>query len=296
MSDGREREALAGIPLRHGRATVNGVELHYVEAGPPHGEAVLLLHGFPEYWAAWRQQIPALAAAGYRVVAPDQRGYNLSAKPAGVAAYDLDVLAADVLALADHLGLGHLRLVGHDWGASVAWWIATTHPERLERLAVLNAGHPALWRRGMRRDPAQRRKSWYVYVMALPWLPEAIMRAGDYRALAQSLIDSSRPGTFSDEDLARYRGAWSQPGALTATINWYRALLRKRMPASLPPVAVQTLLIWGLDDRFGEPAIAEASLQLCSRGRADYVAGATHWIQHEEPRRVNDALLAFLAA
>lgn len=286
---------LEGVAIRSSTAMVNGIALHYIEAGPADGIPVVLLHGFPEFWAGWRHQIPALAGAGFRVVAPDQRGYNLSGKPAGVAAYDLDVLAADVVALADHLNLGRFRLVAHDWGATVAWWLATVHPERLDRMAVLNAGHPTLWRQGMRRDPQQRRKSWYVYVMALPWLPEAIMRSRGFRALRQSLVDSSRPGTFTEQDFALYRSAWSQPGALTATINWYRALLRKRMPDTLPSIPVNTLLIWGTEDRFGERSVADASLRLCTRGRAEYIEGATHWVQHEEPRRVNDALLAFLS-
>lgn len=282
--------------VRTGRVRVNGVGLHYAEAGPPDGPPVILLHGFPEFWIAWRRQIPALVDAGFRIIALDQRGYNLSDKPASVADYDLDVLAGDVLALADHLGLGAVRLVGHDWGASVAWWLATTRPERVLRMAVLNAPHPVLWRRAMRRNPQQRRKSWYVYVLALPWLPERVMRAGNFRALAQSLVDSSRPGTFGDEKLDEYRQAWAQPGALTAMINWYRALLRKRMPAELAPIDLETLLIWGVEDRFGDRSVAEESIRLCSRGRAVYIDGATHWVQHEEPQRVNELLSEFLSA
>lgn len=287
---------LVGVPLRAGAAMVNGVDLHFVEAGPPDGPPVVLLHGFPECWIGWRRQIPALAAAGFRVIAPDQRGYHRSGKPAGVGAYDLDLLAGDVLALADALRLDPLQVVGHDWGASVAWWMATTRPQRLRRMAVLSAPHPVLWRRAMRHNPRQRRKSWYVRALALPGLPERLLRAGDFRGLARSLVDSSRPGTFSEADLAAYRRAWAQPGALTAMINWYRALLRKRLPAALPPIDIETLMIWGLEDSFGDRAVAEESIALCRHGRAEYLAGASHWVQHEEPARVNELLLAFLSA
>jgi pimeloyl-ACP methyl ester carboxylesterase len=280
--------------LRAATVEVNGVHLYYVEGGPPGAPPVLLLHGFPELWAGWRHQIPALMDAGFRVVAVDGRGYDRSDKPGGVAAYDLDVLAADVVALGQRLQLGPLRIVGHDWGASVAWWLATTQPEHLAQVAVLNAPHPALWRRAMWRDARQRRKSWYVYLLALPWLPERMMRANDFRALAQSLTTSSRPGTFSEAELDAYRRAWSRPGALTAMINWYRALLRKRMPAALPEIDRELLLIWGVDDRFGERSVADESLRLCRRGRGELIAGATHWVHHEEPQRVNALLVDFL--
>jgi pimeloyl-ACP methyl ester carboxylesterase len=130
--------------------------------------------------------------------------------------------------------------------------------------------------------------------MALPWLPELAMRARDFDALAKSLADSSRPGTFTDADFAAYREAWSRPGALTAMINWYRALLRKRFPAALPGIDVETLMLWGVDDKFGERSVAEESIALCSAGRAAFVDGATHWVHHEQPDHVNRLLLDFL--
>lgn len=286
---------LAGVIRSEGSARVNGVDLHYVEAGPPDGPPVILLHGFPEFWFGWCRQLGALASAGYRVFAIDQRGYNRSGKPAGAASYDLDVLASDVLEFAEQFGLDRFPLVGHDWGASVAWWIASNHPDRLSRMAVLNAPHPALWKHAMRHNPAQRKKSWYVYVLGIPWLPETSMRAKNYAALVQSLSDSSRPGTFEEGDFEDYRKAWAQPGALTAMVHWYRALLRKKFPAT-GPIDVETLMIWGVDDKFGERSVAEQSIALCRHGRAEFIDGATHWVHHEEPDRVNRLLLDFLAS
>jgi pimeloyl-ACP methyl ester carboxylesterase len=283
-----------GDDVRFGCAEVNGIELHYAEAGHADAPPVILLHGFPEFWAGWKAQIPALVAAGFRVIAPDQRGYNLSGKPKGVDAYDLDRLAEDATALADHLGISKMKIVGHDWGASVVWWLATAKPERVERAVAINAPHPALWRKAMREDKAQRRKSWYVQMFRLPFLPEAMMKSRNYRGLSDGLLSSSRPGTFSDATFAEYRAAWAQPGALTAMVNWYRALLKKRMPAALPWIKMPMLLIWGLDDKFGEVSGAEASLALCECGEKLLIEGATHWVHHEEPARVNAALIAFL--
>jgi pimeloyl-ACP methyl ester carboxylesterase len=281
--------------VRFSRHATNGVTLHVAEAGPADGRLVVLLHGFPEFWYGWRHQIDALADAGYRVVVPDQRGYNLSDKPKGRAAYDIDHLARDVVGLVDGIGRQTFRLVGHDWGAGVGWWIALRHPERLERFVALSAPHPAVWIDAMRNNPEQRKKSWYVRAFRIPWLPEFLLRQRNFKGLADALRESRRPGACSDEDLAKYREAWSRPGALTGMINWYRALLAKPVPPTLPgPVKVPTLIVWGRDDKYGIPELAERSGRLCDDGPVVYL-DATHWVQHDEPERVNELLLEFLA-
>jgi len=277
------------------RVETNGVALHIAEAGPKDGRLVILLHGFPEYWEAWGRYIEPLAAAGYHVVAPDQRGYNLSDKPRGVGAYDLSVLAADVLGLADHFGRSRFALVGHDWGAIVGWWIATRHAERLEQLVVVNAGHPSVWREAMQTNPEQRRRSWYVRFFRLPWLPEALLRQRRFKPLADTIRRRARPDTVTPATLDRYREAWRAPGALTGMINWYRALWRKELPASAElRLPTPLLLIWGERDAFGVRALAEASLRLCANGQAIYLKDATHWVQHDEPERCIKELLDFL--
>ncbi len=277
--------------LRSGYHDAGAVRLHVVEAGPTDGPPVLLLHGFPEFWFGWRHQIGALAAAGYRVVVPDGRGYNTSDKPAGIAAYRIDRLAADVVGLADALGLDRFHLVGHDWGGVVAWATGALHPARVDRLAVLNAPHPDTWGAYARRHPSQALRSLYVGLFQLPILPEALLSAGRYRALRRSLLESSRPGTFSAADLDRYVEAWSQPGALTAMIGWYRAL-RHRPSQPLPPILAETLVLWGVEDRFLETALAAEAANRCRSARVQLVE-ATHWLQAEEPEAVNEALLGF---
>ena len=269
------------------------VTLHVAEAGPVDGPLVILLHGFPEFWFGWRYQIAPLAAAGFRVVVPDQRGYNLSDKPAGVASYDLDKLADDVVALAKHYTDAPFHLVGHDWGAVAAWWTATRYPERVKRLAVLNCPHPAVWRIAMDTDPVQRRASWYVRGFQIPWLPEALLRAGKYRGLVAALRESRTP--LSEDDADRYREAWREPGAMTAMINWYRAILRRRFePLSANSIRVPVCIIWGRQDRYALPALAEKSLALCSNGKLFFLDAATHWFAHDEPQRVNQLLMDFL--
>jgi epoxide hydrolase 4 len=274
----------------------NRIILHVVQDGPPDGPPVVLLHGFPEFWYGWRSQIPALVSAGYRVWAPDQRGYNLSDKPKGVGAYDLDQLAADVIGLIDNAGQSKASIVGHDWGGMVAWWLALKYPTRLERLAILNAPHPTAFVRHIRRSPAQLRRSLYAAFFQIPWLPETLLRRNNWRSLVSALRRTSRPETFTDADLDKYREAWSQPGAITAMLNWYRAA--RRLPAKVkqapPRNAIPTLVIWGAKDFALGRELAQRSIDLCNDGRVVFLENASHWVQHEEPDRVNTLLQDFL--
>ncbi|RTQ50757.1 alpha/beta hydrolase [Hymenobacter gummosus] len=273
----------------------NGVRLHVVQCGPLDGPLIVLLHGFPEFWYGWHRQIPALAAAGYRVWAPDQRGYNLSAKPRRVAAYAVEELVADVLGLLDAAGAERAGVVGHDWGGIVAWHLAARHPERLARVAILNVPHPAVFARTLRRSGRQRLRSWYAFFFQLPWLPEQLARLHYWWAGRRSLTGTSRRGTFGPDDLRRYRLAWSQPGAMRSMIHWYRAAARRGSSVQAGRVAVPLQLIWGRRDAFLEAEMAAESLQYCAQGRLTYFDQATHWVQHEEADRVNELLLAHFA-
>src|SRR5271166_6844891 len=193
--------------LREGYAEIGDQRLHYVEAGD--GPLIVLLHGFPEFWYGWRQQIKPLAAAGFRVVAPDMRGYNLSSKPNGVGAYGTDQLTADIRSLIYERGAESALLVGHDWGGSVAWATAMQYPEVVDRLAILNAAHPRKLSQGL-HHPGQLRKSWYFFFFDLPDLPEAVVRADHWHFFRHFLRDA-RPA-YTPEEIDRYVEAWSQPG------------------------------------------------------------------------------------
>ena len=269
------------------------IELHAIAAGPPEGPALILLHGFPEFWYSWHHQIEPLAAAGFRVIVPDQRGYNTSGKPRGAASYALSHLTSDVLAIADHLGRARIFLAGHDWGAAVAWSVALLHPQRVAKLAVLNVPHPSVMRRYLKTNRRQLRRSWYMFFFQLPWLPEAAFSAFNFKLGVRSLVRSSRPGTFSSEDLAQYRAAWSQPGALTAMINWYRAAFRYRSKFTDSTVHVPTRILWGERDAFLLSEMAHDSLRYCDSAELYTFADASHWLQHEEPARVSELFIDF---
>ncbi|HYH46798.1 MAG TPA: alpha/beta hydrolase [Thermoanaerobaculia bacterium] len=295
--------ALRGLgDARHRVFEVRGLRLHAVEAGPAEGPLLVLLHGFPEFWYGWRHQIAPLAEAGFRVLALDQRGYNVSSKPRGVAAYNLDELAGDVAVViaeaAGSAGSGgsdsRAFLVGHDWGGAVAWWTALRFPDRVARMAVLNMPHPAVMQAAVRHDRAQRRRSLYIAFFQIPWLPERLLRARDWAALEKAMRASGRPDAFTDSDFAHYRRAWEQPGALPAMLAWYRAALRARPVASLRQrVTVPTLLLWGARDTALRRELARPSVQLCDRGHLVFLEEATHWLHHEEPGRVNPLLADF---
>lgn len=281
--------------LRERFVLSDGVSLHVVEAGPTDGPVVVLLHGFPEFWYGWRHQIEPLAAAGYRVLVPDQRGYNTSDKPKRVDDYRIERLAGDVLALLDDAGCERASVVGHDWGAVVAWWLGSHHPERLLRLAILNVPHPAVMRRHLLTNPRQMLRSWYIFFFQIPGLAEAMFRWRGGDLATWMLRVTGRAGTFKDEDMGRYREAWARPEAMRSMVNWYRAAIRgAARPFGPLRVPVETLVIWGARDiALGREMVAP-SLELCDRGRLVLFENATHWVQHDEAESVTALLKGFL--
>ena len=293
-----ERLDAAVLPDSVGAESVdvetNGVRLHTVQAGPESGPLVVLLHGFPECWYGWHRQLGPLANAGYRVVVPDQRGYNLSEKPRGVASYHLRELAADVVGLIDAMDRETAAVVGHDWGAAVAWWLGLEYPDRLSRLGIVNVPHPTVFESTLRADWSQRLKSAYVLFFQLPAVPELSTKLGDWWLGRRALESTSRPGAFSSTDLDRYRRAWSEPGAMTGMLNWYRAVARYRPQPVRQRVSTPTLVLWGAQDQFLEASMAHESLDYCEDGELRLVEEATHWILHEEPGLVVEELLEFL--
>jgi epoxide hydrolase 4 len=288
-------ETLRRVELAHRYADLGDVRLHYVEAGE--GPLVLLLHGFPQFWYQWRHQIPALVEAGFRVVAPDMRGYNLSDKPLGVRAYRVELLARDVERLILACGEQTAVVVGHDWGAIAAWIAAMRHPERVEKLAILNVPHPARSLDGL-LSPMQLLRSSYVFFFQIPRLPEEVIRAGDF-ALLRSVFrsDPVQPEALTAEDIERYIEAIAQPGVLTASLNYYRALLRnpREMRALLQRVEAPVLVIWGEKDRFLSRRLAEPPrLWVPNLIRVKRLPDASHWVAEDRPLEVNTLLLDFL--
>ena len=283
------------LELEYSHIETNGVKLHTVQAGPKSGAPVILLHGFPEFWRCWRKQIPALVDAGCRVIIPDQRGYNLSNKPAGMKNYRVDTLVDDILGLIKALDYEKVNLVGHDWGAVVAWALAITHPEKLHKLTIMNAPHPAVMRKFLRRDPDQVRRSWYVGFFQLPWLPEWILSARNFWQMTRAVQGTAKKNSFTNADMETYRQAWSQPGALPAMLNWYRAAFRfpQRMPED-QRVKVRTLMMWGMKDFALSHRMARPSMDYCDEGNLILFPEATHWVHLDAAAEVNHYLIDFL--
>ena len=283
-----------GVELREGFAEIGDQSLHYVEAGD--GPLIVLLHGFPEFWYGWRLQIEPLVAAGFRVVAPDTRGYNLSAKPEGFEAYAVDLLAADIRGLIEERGAQSAPLVGHDWGGSIAWITAMNHPEVVDRLAILNAAHPRRLQEGL-HNPNQLRKSWYFFFFAAPGLAEHVMHARDWHFFRHFLHGANPP--YTQDELDHYIEAWSQPGASSGMINYYRASVRssqKEAAAKIRPISAPTLVIWGDEDSYLGSDLAEPEHDdVPNLDRVERIADASHWVHHDAADRVNQLLIDFFA-
>jgi epoxide hydrolase 4 len=282
----------AATDKQHRFLQVNGLHLHYVTQGQ--GPLMLFLHGFPEFWYSWRHQIDFFAAH-YTCVALDLRGYNDSDKPQGPEAYRLEVLVEDVRGALAALGHEQVTLVGHDWGGAIAWAFAYAYPELLKSLIVMNIPHPAKFVEGM-RNPQQLLKSSYIGLFQLPLLPELLLQSGDYWLIEQVLrgmaIDKT---TFSDADLRAYKTAAAKPGALTAMLNYYRAIAQSAWwRQSWGVLEVPTLLIWGEDDAALGKELSVGTEDYVSNLRLRYIPQCSHWVQQEKPHQVNALMAEFL--
>lgn len=289
------------LAIHHDYADVGEVRLHYAECGSG-DDLVILLHGFPEFWYSWRNQLPLLGKY-YHAVAPDMRGFNLSDKPPHKSAYVIEKLVADVLGLIKHFGRKQAAIVAHDWGAGVAWALAQRHPEAVSKLVALQVPPPAAWRDNM--TLAQLRRSWYMFFFQLPGLPERWASANDFGRVGEMYRSSSfRPGAFSDEDIEAYKAALRQPGALTSSLNYYRAnvlrsLLKKGVETSAEGdgrIRVPTLFIYGeLDTAVIPSTVRNLANYIDAPYRELRIPNSGHWVQNEAVSEVNDALLDFLA-
>jgi pimeloyl-ACP methyl ester carboxylesterase len=297
---------------KHQYAVVNGVRLHYVTEGK--GPLILFLHGFPEFWYEWKQQLPEFAK-DHRAVAPDMRGYNLSEKPQGVDRYQMKDLVEDVRALAEHLGYKKFILVGHDWGGGVAWSFAIAHPEYLEKLVIVNCPHPAILARELAENPAQQKASQYMLLFRSAQA-EQFLSINNYAGLVEGVLGAGlKTGVFTEADKQAYIEAWSQPGALTGGLNYYRAAnLGPPVPpkegeapvASTPSgsafgldatsltVKVPTLVIWGEKDTALLTGNLDGMDEFVPNLTVKRIPDGSHWVIHEKPALVNEYIREFI--
>ncbi len=290
-----ETKRAVKLPQDFHHETIQAGELsmHMVSEGPESAPLIVLLHGFPEFWYSWRYQIPVLVEAGYRVVAPDMRGYNLTEKRGP---YDPLTLVADVVNLVHALGYEKASIIGHDWGGVIAWLMGCLQPELIERLIICNVPHLHAGIKAIRSlYLPQVLKSWYIAFFQLPRLPEWALRQGNYRALARSLRAGTH-GAITEEELNAYREVWSQPGELRATINWYRALVRHRGELSKinGMVRLPVRLIWGEPDFALDTRLAEWSRRWCTNLDICTIRNSSHFVQQDRPDDFNRHMLLFL--
>lgn len=290
----------ADVPVTHHFVDLPSLRLHYVSRGE--GPVVLLLHGFPESWWSWRYQLQPVADAGYRVIAPDLRGYGETDKHGP---YDLDTLSGDVCALIESLGEKKVKLVGHDWGGALAWHLASHRPDFCQTLSVLNCPHPLRLRDSLLAKPswAQLKKSWYMFFFQLPLLPEWLLTKNDagnvVRLLRASAIDRSR---CTPEELRPFREAIQKPGAAHGMVGWYRAAFATgfspfRPAPNYPVISCPSQLIWGMaDPALGYADLVPGSERYASQLSIDQVEGCGHFVHAEQSERVNQLLTRFFEA
>ena len=282
-----------------------GVTLKVALGGPEGAEPIVFLHGFPESWRTWRRQMDALAG-DYRVIAPNQRGYAGSDKPGDVQDYETGRMVEDLVALADALGLGRFTLAGHDWGGAVAWGAALRHPDRLKRLVIVNAPHPLLFQRSLIENEAQRQASQYVNMLRLPGAELGIKAMGLRTFLEKALGAEGDLAKLSEAEREAYVEEWSEPGALTGMINWYRAAdivvpepgEKARLPLwthlPFPKVKVPTLVVWAMADKALLPVQLEGLDELVEELRIVTVPGAPHFVTWDRPEAVTAAIRDFM--
>ncbi len=257
-----------------------------------------MLHGFPESWYSWRHQLNGLSDE-YTVVAPDMRGYNLSDKPTKISDYEIDKLVDDVTGLIRHLGHENAAIVGHDWGGGVAWALAQNHPEYVWKLAVLQTPPVSIWRKNLTLN--QFLASWYMFFFQIPFLPEFVFRLNDYAILANALKNSTaEKDVFTDEDISEYKKSWSEPFALTAMINYYRANILKRFYSknvkNEKKISVPTVFIYGEQDKAILPETVKGISEFVDAPYEEFrIPTAAHWVQQEAQDAVTEILREFLA-
>lgn len=274
---------------------VNGISLNVAQCGAQDEgrPLVLLLHGFPEFWGSWRNQISALVGMGYRVWVPDLRGYNTSDAPQKVSEYRMSNIGTDVRELIRVANADSCVLVGHDWGAAIAWWVAAEYPEHVDKLIIANVPHPRVFRRHVFTSPRQMCRSWYVFFFQLPWLPEWLLSRKNFSLLGLGVFDTALEETFSEEHREVYKSAWTRSG-LRPMINYYRAAMRYQELPKPGLIEVPTLIIWGRRDHVLGLEMAGESIDLCRNGRLVVIDEATHWVHLDAPNRFNAEMTAHL--
>ncbi len=271
-------------------------KIHYKSAGNPSNDTIIFLHGFPEFWYSWRKQLDYFSNQ-FHVVAPDLRGYNKSFKPSQVKDYKIGNIAKDVIELINHLGKEKVIVIGHDWGAAIAWHLMLMNENRFSKGVILNVPHPLVFKKKLQGNFKQLFRSWYIFFFQIPFLPVWILSLDNYKRAGKMLEDSSLKNSFTTDDLEKYKLAWSNENAMKHMIMWYKAAFRNPSQANIyqnKKVNIPLKIIWGKNDLALVPEMAKESLAYCGQGELTYIEEATHWVQQDCPKEVNDLIERFI--
>jgi pimeloyl-ACP methyl ester carboxylesterase len=288
--------------FEHRFIDVNGVKLHVLVGGG--GPLVVLLHGWPECWATWRHLLQPLKDAGFTVAAPDLRGFNLSDKPDGVSEYTMAKVSADVVGLIKVLGFQKAHIIAHDWGGAVAWYLAQTRDDVVDKLVIANCPHPDLFRKRLASTPSQLKASYYMFVFQVPVLAEKLLERNGFDALGKMMkYQPKKRGAFDEEDVRVYKEAMGQPGAVTSSLNYYRASFRetfqrnKQRPDGWKNVIERpVLLLWGMNDDALPPENIKGHDAVARDLRVVRIDDCSHWVQHDKPDVMLDESVRFFRA
>lgn len=271
--------------------SVNKVILSVLTAGPPDGEPVVILHGFPEYALSFKKQILHLAGHGYFVIAPDQRGYHLSSKPLFPKNYALPKLCQDVLGLMDHFKIKKAYLLGHDWGSIVSWQLISLYPERFLKAVITSSPHASVIRKHLFTDVSQILKSWYIFFAQIPLIPEALLKADSYEFFKRKIRESSLYGPYDESELSALQESWVKNKSMKPMLNWYRAMSKNRSKKLGGKISVPVTLLWGKCDPFVGSQMAFECAELCESCEVILFNETGHWPHHERADEINRLLL-----
>ncbi|CAO4379733.1 unnamed protein product [Caenorhabditis nigoni] len=282
----------------HKFVQLKDIRMHYVEEGPEDGDVLLMVHGFPEFWYSWRFQLEHFKHT-HRCIAIDMRGFNSTDRPSGISNYNISYLVDDIRQFIEVLGLKKVTLAAHDWGAMICWRVAMMHQELIDRLIICNVPHPTAFFDVYKISKEQRDKSWYVYFFQSQLIPEIAMRSNKMKML-EAMFRGKQAGirnsqNFTDEDMLAWKHVFSQPGATTGPLNYYRDLFNApSISRKLQIVQPKVLILWGDEDNFLDKKGAEFSVQYCRNCRVEFIRGASHWVQQDQPELVNAYMEQFM--
>ena len=281
---------ISTVSWTHEKIQANGIQFHYVTEGS--GPLMIFLHGFPEYWYSWRHQISEFSK-NYKVVALDMRGYGQTDRPQGRENYTIDILVNDVKEVVSALGYKKCVLVGHDWGAIIAWYVAMNFESYIEKLIVMNVPHPQCYMENLNIN--QVLKSWYIWLFQLPKLPELYLKSRDYKWITDQFLGAVNSEAFSQKDLNKYKENAAHPGALTAMLNYYRNLPAEMMKKDVTPIIqIPTLMLWGENDPYTGKNSTLGTDQYVKNLDLKFLPNCSHWTQQDCPREVNQYMSDFL--